>query len=131
MYDMAENNGKKNFTEVSLSFNFLRNGFSCKICYKNFFDKCLLFHWLNWIYFLPSDLIWQDSISLYLQSRINQWDWLLFEKLKGNYSLKRKKQPVRVIRKNSCMLKEAATASYSWKAMFLIFINTEIVRKLK
>ena len=33
--------------------------------------------------------------------------------LKGNYSLKRKKQPVRVIRENGCMLQEAATASYT------------------
>ena len=29
---------------------------------------------------------------------------------KGNYSLKRKKQSARVIRENSCMLKEAVTA---------------------
>ena len=38
-------------------------------------------------------------------------EWLLFEKLKENYSLKRKKQPLRVIRENSCMLTKAETAS--------------------
>ena len=37
-------------------------------------------------------------------------NWLLFEKLKGNYSLERKKQSARVIRENSCILKEAVTA---------------------
>ena len=83
---------------------------SCKIMQKkNFFDKCLLFPWLNWICFLLSNLIWRDTISMYLLSRVNQGNWQLFEKLKGNYSLKRKKHPVRVIRENSCMLKEAAT----------------------
>ena len=34
---------------------------------------------------------------------------LMSEKVKGNYSLKRKKQPARVILENSCMLKKAAT----------------------
>ena len=38
---------------------------------------------------------------------------LLFEKLKGNWSLKRKKQSVKVIRENSCMLKEAVTTRSS------------------
>ena len=37
----------------------------------------------------------------------------LLERLKGNYSLKNKKQPVTVIRKNSCKLKEAFAASYT------------------
>ena len=47
--------------------------------------------------------------------RTNQVDWLPFEILKGNYSLKRKKQLVSAGRENSCMLKEAVTASYFWK----------------
>ena len=75
--------------------------------------------------------MWQDPVSLYLLSRVNQGDWPLFEKLKGNCSLKIKKKQMRVIRENSCMLKEAATASYSWKNVFFIFINIEIVGKLK
>ena len=87
--------------------------------------KCLLFGWLNWIYFLLPNLIWQDAISLYLLLRVNQgkwllfavWKWLLFEKLKGNYSLKRKKQPVRVTREDRCMLKEAATTRRSRSQM--------------
>ena len=58
--------------------------------------------------------MWQDAISLYLLSRVNQGDGLLLEKLKGSYSFK-KKQPVRVILENSCMIKEAATLSNSWK----------------
>ena len=91
---------------------------SCKIMQKkNFFDKCLLFPWLNWICFLRSNLIWRDTISMYLLSRVNQGNWQLFEKLKGNYSLKRKKHPVRVIRENSCMLKEAATTRSSRSQM--------------
>ena len=81
---------------------------------KIFFNKCLLFGWLNhWICFLLPNLIWQDAISLYLLLRVNQWKWLLFEKLKGNYSLKSKTQPVRVIRKDRCMLIEAAPARSS------------------
>ena len=91
----------------------------------------LLFHWLNSICFLLSNLIWQDAISFHLLSRVNQGDWLLFEKLNGKYLLKRKRQPVRVIFANSCILKEAATADYSWKKMFLIFISTEVVKKAK
>ena len=63
------------------------------------------------------NLIWQDAISQYLLLRFNQGNWLLFGKLKGNYSLKRKKQPVRVIRENSCMLKEAATTRCSRSQM--------------
>ena len=47
----------------------------------------------------------QHAISRYFLSRVN--------KLKENYSLKRKKQPVRVTCENSRMLKEAATTSYS------------------
>ena len=39
----------------------------------------------------------------------------VFEKLKRNYSLKRKKHSVRVTRENGCMLEEAATASYTRK----------------
>ena len=84
---------------------------------KNFFDKCLLFGWLNWICFLFSNLIWQDAISPYLLLKVNQGNWLLFEKLKGNFSLKRKKQPLRVIHENSCMLKEAATRRSSRSQM--------------
>ena len=80
------------------SFYFLED--SCKVMQKkNVFDKRLLFGWLNWICFLLSDLIWQDAISPYLLSRANQGNWPLFEKLKGNYSLKKKKR----------------TLSYSWK----------------
>ena len=86
---------------------------SCKIIQKNVFDKGLLFRLLNWIFFLLSNLIWQDTISPYLLLRVNQGNWLLFEKLIGNYSLKRKKQPVRVIREKRCMLKEAATTRSS------------------
>ena len=56
--------------------------------------------------------MWQDAILFHLLSGVNQGDWLLFEKLNGNYSLKRKEQPVRVILANSCMLKEAATAVF-------------------
>ena len=41
----------------------------------------------------------------------------MFEKLKGNYSLKRKKQPVRVTREDRCMLKEAATTRRSCSQM--------------
>ena len=44
-------------------------------------------------------------------------NWLLFEKLKGNCSLKRKKQSVKVIRENSCMLKEAVTTRSSRSQM--------------
>ena len=126
---MAENNAKTKFTKVLLTaFSFPRllqeSLFlqSCKIMQKIFFDKCLLFGWLNhWICFLLPNLIWQDAISLYLLLRVNQgkwllfavWKWLLFEKLKGNYSLKRKKQPVRVTREDRCMLKEAATTRRS------------------
>ena len=40
---------------------------------------------------------------------------LLFEKLKGINSLKRKKHPVRVNRENSFMLNEAATTTYTRK----------------
>ena len=105
---------------------------------KNFFDKCLLFRWLNWICFLLSNVIWQDAISLYdtlfhcmtryftvwhaislyFLLRANQGKWLLFEKLKGNYSMTRKKQPVRVICENSCMLKEAATTRSNRSLLF-------------
>ena len=91
---------------------------SCKIIQKIFFGKCLLFAWLNhWICFLLPNLIWQDAISMYLLLRVNQGKWLLFEKLKGNYSLKRKKQPVKVIRKDRCMLIEAATTRSSRSQM--------------
>ena len=83
---------------------------SCKIMQKDFFDKCLPFAWLNWICFLLPNLICKDAISLYLLLRVNQGNWLPFEKLKVNYSLKRKKQSARVIRENNCMLKEAVTA---------------------
>ena len=77
-----------------------------------------LFLWLNWICFLISDLVWQYVISLFLLLRVNQRNWLLLEKLKGNYSLKRKKQPVRVIHENSYTLKEAATTRNSRLQMF-------------
>ena len=91
---------------------------SCKIIQKIFFGKCLLFAWLNhWICFLLPNLIWQDAISMYLLLRVNQGKRLLFEKLKGNYSLKRKKQPVKVIRKDRCMLIEAATTRSSRSQM--------------
>ena len=59
--------------------------------------------------------MWQDAITLYSLSRVNQGDWLLFEKLKGNYSLERKKYPLRVTCENSCTLKEAATGTCTWK----------------
>ena len=83
----------------------------------NYVKLLLLSGWLNWIYFLLPNLIWKDAISLYLLLRVNQGNWLLFEKLKGNYSLKRKKQSVRVIRENSCMLKEAVTTRSSRSQM--------------
>ena len=86
---------------------------------KNFFDKCLPFAWLNWTCFLLHNLIWKNAISLCLLVRVNQGNWLLLEKLKGNYSLNEKKQPVRVIRENSCMLKEAATTRSSGSQMLL------------
>ena len=41
--------------------------------------------------------MWQDAISLYMLSRANQENWLLFEKFKGSYLLKRKKKTVGVI----------------------------------
>ena len=132
---MAENNAKTEFTEVLLpAFSFPRllheSLFlqSWKIMQKIFFDKCELFGWLNHcICFLLPNLIRQDAISLYLLLRVNQgkwllfavWKWLLFEKLKGNYSLKRKKQPVRVTREDRCMLKEAATTRRSRSTMLL------------
>ena len=123
MYDMAENNGKTKFTEVLTAFisqvtarKFIPRKLQ-NYAKKNFFNKCLLFGWLNWICFLLPNLIWKDAIWLYLLLRVNQGNWLLFEKLKGNYSLKRKNQPVRVIRKNRCMLKEASTTRSSRSQM--------------
>ena len=50
--------------------------------------------------------IGKDAISLYLLSRVNKFK-------KTTHSLARKKQPVKDIRENSCMLKEAAATSYS------------------
>ena len=41
------------------------------------------------------------AISFYLLSSVNE--------LKEKYSLKRKKQPVRVLRENTCVLKEVTT----------------------
>ena len=124
MYDMAENNAKKNspkffyqlsFPKLSQESLFLQ---SCEIMQKIVLDKCLPCGWLNhWICFLLLNLIWKDAISLYLLLRVNQGKWLLFEKLKGNCSLKRKKQPVKVIRENSCMLKEAVTTRSSRSQM--------------
>ena len=124
MYDKAENNVKNKIhrSYIQLSFpRLLQESLflqSCKIMQKIFFDKCLLFGWLNhWICFLLPNLIWQDAISMYLLLRVNQGKWLLFEKLKRNYSLKRKKQPVKVIRKDRCMLIEAATTRSSRSQM--------------
>ena len=45
MYDTAENNAKKNFTEVSLTvFISLKTVLVSKLCRKILFNKCLLFH---------------------------------------------------------------------------------------
>ena len=103
MYDMAENN----------SFHFQENSFKLQNYTKKLLWQVFTLRLLNWISFLLSNLIWQDTISPYLLLRVNQENWLLFEKLIGNYSLKRKKQPVRVIREKRCMLKEAATTRSS------------------
>ena len=128
---MAKNNKEKFHRNFISSFHFLEDSFSCKFMEKNFLDKCLLFCWLHWICFLLSNLMWLGAISLYLLSRVYQGDWLIFEKLKWNYLLKRKKQPVRVIPEISCILKEAATEVIPGKEMLLIFIIIEIVEKLK
>ena len=80
-------------------------------------------------FFLLPNLIWKDALWLYLLLRVNQGNWLLFGKLKGNYSLKRKKQSGKVIRENSCMLKEAVTTRSSRSQMLFkigIFENFAI-----
>ena len=93
--------------------------FSCENCKIS---------WRLLLYSLLSNLMWQDAISLYLLSRANQENWLLLEKLKINYSLKRKKQPVGVIR--VCSKKQPARVILETE-VFLIFINIQIVGNLK
>ena len=96
------------------SFRFLKTVLAAKLSKKSFY-KCLLFRWINWICFLLSNLMWRRYFTLFAiksQRRGLTAVW----KNKRNYSLKRKKQPLRAIPE---------------KEMFLDFINVEIVGKLK
>ena len=123
---MVENNAKTKFTEGLFSFHFL--GYCKKVLLQNYaknllwqmFTLCLIKSLNHWICFLLlPNLTWKDAISMYLLLRVNQGKWLLFEKLKRNYSLKRKKQLAKVIRKDRCMLIEAATTRSSRSQMLL------------
>ena len=123
---MVENNAKTKFTEGLFSFHFL--GYCKKVLLQNYaknllwqmFTLCLIKSLNHWICFLLlPNLIWEDAISLFLLLRVSQGKWLLFEKLKGNYSLKRKKQSVRITRRDRCMLIEAATTRSSRSQMLL------------
>ena len=98
------------------SFRFLENCFSCKIMQKKkSFCKCLLFRWIKWICFLLSNLMWRRYFTLFA-IKSHRRELTAVWKNKRNYSLKRKKQPLRAIPE---------------KEMFLDFINVEIVGKLK
>ena len=111
--------GTPNFTKFHQSFinsfRFLENCFSCKIMQKKTFCKCLLFRWIKWICFLLSNLMWRRYFTLFA-IKSHRRELTAVWKNKRNYSLKRKKQPLRAIPE---------------KEMFLDFINVEIVGKLK
>ena len=59
---MAENNVKKNFSELSLT-GFISTVLVAKLCkkIKNFFDKCLLFHSVNSMCFLRFNMMWKNG----------------------------------------------------------------------
>ena len=97
MYDMAENNAKKNFTEVSLTnFISLKKSFSFKIMQKKT-SLTNIYSFVDYIEFIFFFLTWFDKILYHLIccQESTKVVWLLFEKLKGK--------------------KEAARESYSWK----------------
>ena len=58
--------------------------------------------------------LWIVNSFIFYQ-KLTKWIDCCLKNEKETTYWKKKKQLVRTIRGNSCMLKEAATASYSWK----------------